>query len=158
MAWYNNAMGNWFLTAILLNGLVQTVILLVVFSKFFMIFREFVSFITPAEENTPSAAGLLWKNMVKSLVTEIKMVFMGLASVQSKAEKRAEAEAVEAGIAVKSPAMAAALGAFPQLRKLFLRNPGLVDYAISKLATTGNKNNGTTPPADDYGSRLSKYS
>ena len=151
------------LLAICLAVLVaQLAILVVVFAKISVFSREIASFLSPAGETVPSPAGLVWSAMCKQLVLEFKTTMMGLMSVQARAEKRLEGEVVQQELSANSPLLGVALQAFPSLRKMFLRNPSLVDYALSHIAKIGTTagpsgSNGDTD-AGDYASRLAKYS
>ena len=151
---------NWLLTAILAVLSVLTAIITIFLCKTAAIFRELVVFISPAGGNSPSPAALVWSAMAKEITQGFKMSLMGLMSVQSKAEKRAGQELVEAAVAEKSPLAGIALEAFPSLKKLLMRNSGLLDFVISKVATTGGK----PGPGEDnhqtqgsFADRLGKY-
>ena len=69
----------------------------------------------------------------------------------------AQDEAVQAAVTERNPVFGMALSAFPQLRKLLLRNNGLVELAMSKLATAGGNHNSQSGGEGDYASRLAKY-
>jgi hypothetical protein len=155
--WYNISVSNWILTVLVLITGLQTAICAVFFCKAAMLVREFIGFIMPVAENELSPAGAVWVNMAKALVQEFKVTMMGLMSVQAKAEKRVENELVQKTIEERSPFAGAAISAFPALRKLFLKNPALVDYAISKLAKVGSPVAAGDGATDSYAARLAKY-
>ena len=90
---------------------------------------------------------------------EFKTSFMGLLSVQSKLEKRAQDEVVSSTISAQAPLAGAVLSAFPGVRKLIMKNPALVDWLLTKVATVG-KGDGHVPVevgSEDFAARLEKY-
>ena len=150
-------MSNIILTAILIVFLAQSIVFVVFVSKMSMVFKEFVSFLAPADATTPSPAAVVWASMCKQLVIEFKTVIMGLMSVQAKPEKRLENEVVTAALSDQSPVLAAALKAFPSLRKIFMKNPGLIDFALSKIATMGKPSREAGGSGASFASQLEKY-
>lgn len=151
-------MDNVLLTVILAVSFLQFTVIALFFLKFFGIIREIVAFITPAGDNLPSPAAELWKSMSKTLMLEFKTSFMGMLSVQSKIEKRAQDEAVQEAVTKTNPLAGAALAAFPKLQKLILKNPAILEFAMSKVASAAAKSApGNNHDGGGFAERLGRY-
>lgn len=117
--------------------------------------RIITAFITPPAENEPSPLGKAIDAVsviaARSLVAQAKTTFMGKQSGDSRAMAAVDGDIAQDLIGSQIPLLGGLLDSFPTLKKTLRRNPMLVDYAMSKIASmVGGKvqANGHTPASD----------
>ncbi len=102
---------------------------------------EFRSFVTAADEKTPSPLASLVQTagevLGRSIVNQVRTSLMGSRSGEVRADQAITGDIAE-GQALQNPLVAAALQASPALKKTIRRNPALLDLVMSKLATMGS--------------------
>lgn len=124
------------MTALLLVNIVVLACLMVMMGRVKRVYNDILDFFTPEKAGEPSPFGKVLKltsdQFAYKIVDQAKMTLMGMKGNQANQEK-----AVEGAIAVdalsQSPLAATALTAFPELKKLIRKNPGLAEMGISKL-------------------------
>lgn len=135
---------NILLAAILLTNVAILTIFLVIFLKMSRAFNEvrgiyddFIKFISPVDEKTPSQFASLVStiadSLARSIMAQAKATFMGLKSGVARGESAIEADVAEAALQASNPGIAAILDAVPGLKKTLRRNPGLIDVVMSKF-------------------------
>ncbi len=122
-----------------------------------MFFREisnikngFVAFITPADEKTPSQLANFFDTLAdrggKIVAAHLKAQVMNTLSIASRQQAGIEKDITQDIAASQNPGMMSALEAFPSLKKRLVKNPGLLQFALSQLAglstTQGDKSQG----------------
>ena len=135
---------NILLTAILLLNAVLLAVILFSFLKVRAVYRDIVAFITPAEENKPSALATLIMtisdNFARSMIAQAKATFMGIQSGNNRAEKAIEADIALDTLAIVNPTISAILNSFPSVKKTVRRNPQMLDAVISRLGSNSQPN------------------
>jgi len=102
--------------------------------------REFCSPKGPEEASPLANVVDVGADMVARAVTaRIKTSLMGSASGQVRQEKAIEGAIAEDMVRAAHPLAGTLLDAMPELRKTLKKNPGLLDFALSKLATMQEK-------------------
>lgn len=95
------------------------------------------AFLQPTGENQPSplatSVDAFSVIFARSITTSLRAMLMGMQSGVVRSEKAVEGDIAEGVAENGSPILAAAMQAFPALRKTIRRNPGLVDLALSRL-------------------------
>jgi hypothetical protein len=97
----------------------------------------------------------------KHITQNIKSSFMGMQSVDSKNEKRLQADLFQDIASAQSPILGAIMQSFPSVGKRLAKNPELLPMVQNLMAKIGGSaaskpgNNGHDE--SDYSSRLNKY-
>jgi hypothetical protein len=139
---------NILLTLIFLSILSGLLLSAVVCMKLRNIYTEFRLFITAPDDKTPSPLAELVNAMsdiaARAIVARIKGTFMGKQSGESRANSAVDGAIAEDQVNSVNPLIGSILNSFPTLKKSLLKNPALVDFAMSKLANLG-KAGGSIP-------------
>lgn len=124
------------------------------------LYRNFVAFITPADEKSLSPAGQVADSIAgmvgRSVVAQAKATFMGMQSGDSRLSKAVEGSVATDLVGAQMPLAAGLLDSFPALRKTLKRNPAaglMISAALQKLvggaqpvgAAEGRPSNGDHP-------------
>ncbi len=128
-------MTNILLTGILLSLLALFALLCLAFIAVRRSILAFHAFVAPGQDGTESPVAQIWSLAVKRLVMEFKASLMGARSGEVRGEQAVMGAIVEDTVNAASPLLAAGLSAFPSLRKTLAKNPGLLEFALSKLTT-----------------------
>jgi len=111
--------------------------------------RTFGEFVRPKgpEEASPLANCVdVGADMVaRAVMARAKTTFMGQQSGQVRQEKAVDGAIAEDLARAAHPLAGTLLDAMPELRKTLRRNPGLLDFALSKLGAMGEKHGGNQP-------------
>ena len=149
---------NILLTAILCANVAILVIILLVCRKLLSIYSEFIGFVSPIDEKTPSPIAQLVSSMsdvlARSLIAQAKATFMGIQSGEVRADKAVSADIALEAASMANPAIGAILGSFPALKKTLRRNPQLLDLAMSKLMPKQNTTIPVVPPGSNGNSKV----
>lgn len=128
--------------------------------KVAQIIAIFSLFFTSEDENTPSSFAKLMQDLAKmigqSAAMEVKTTLMGKASGEARLEQAIQADIANDTIQAQSPGIAALLDAYPSLKKRALKNPGLVQFLLSRLGNTSVEMSGNSGKSD-FSARLNKY-
>lgn len=129
---------NILLTLILLSILSGLLFLGLIIIKFRRIIVDFRQFVTAVDDKTPSPLATLVAAMsdiaARSIVARIKMTFMGKQSGDVRAQSSVDASIAEDQVNSINPLIGSLLDSFPTLKKSLLKNPALIDFALSKLS------------------------
>jgi hypothetical protein len=119
------------------------------------VYNEFKSFITPIDEKTPSGLASLCDSIAilfgRALVAQLKAVFMGKQSGEVRGEQTVNADIAFDTVSMANPMIGAVLKSFPALSKTLRRNPALLDFALAKLGSMGNKSNSPVQVSPESG-------
>jgi len=121
--------------------------------------REFVTPKGPDEASPLASVVDVGADMVARAVTaRIKTSLMGSQSGQVRQEKAVEGAIAEDLARAAHPLAGTLLDAMPELRKTLRKNPGLLDFALSKLsgmqASSTSTPTAITTPNQDNGRRI----
>lgn len=138
---YNIHMSNLLLAALVLVSIVNLALSIAFVYVITRIIRTAKDFISSPDGKAPAPASIVVDALVarasEAIMIQFKTTFMGLISGRARGESAAAAEVAEAAIASQSPLAATVMSAFPKLRKSFLKNPALLEFALSKLDGMG---------------------
>lgn len=141
---------NWLVAGILLIQVVFLVFIVLFALILRGIYKNAVAFITPIEEGKQSPLGQVVSSLIdaaaKQVLIEFKTMFMGKVSAQSRQEQAAANDIMTGLVQNENPMIAGVLQSFPTLRKMALKNPGILEFAMSKLASKQK------PPEANHGS------
>jgi len=102
-----------------------------------------VEYITPTGSE-PSALSKSWEaasdEVARAIMARAKMTFGGLSSGVVRGEQAVEGDIAEDTARASSPIIDGLLSSYPSLRKTLRKNPALLDFAISKLASMAQAN------------------
>lgn len=115
--------------AVLLAILAGLLYLCLSFRSILLAFQDF----TTPDDKGKSALGEFIGSICNQMVTVFRTSFMGLKSGESRGEQAVMGALMEDTAGQSSPMLAAGLQAFPALRKLISKNPGLLEFALSKI-------------------------
>jgi len=146
---------NILLTAILLCNVVLLAVILVAGARirreYRRISQEVNQFILPVDEKTPSPAAQVADQIssmfARALVAQAKASFMGKQSGEARGQAAIEGDIALDMAGQASPLIGGLLNSFPALKKTLRRNPQLLDFALSKLAGSGQGSAPVTPAA-----------
>jgi hypothetical protein len=147
---------NILLTLILLSILSGLLFVAVICMKIRGVFNEFRQFISAPDEKTPSPLAQLVSAMsdiaARSIVARIKATFMGKQSGAVRAEGAVDEAIAQDQVNGMNPLLGSVLDSFPTLKKSLLKNPALIDFALSKFGNLGGTGNGSinsSQPSDN---------
>jgi len=118
---------------ILLILITQLVISLFLLAHGIKLYRNFHKFVLPIGPDQPSPLGVVVSSVSDKIAGKIHAAILGIFSGQSRVEKAAEGELVEAGLNEVNPLCGVLAAQFPKLRKLLVKNPELAQIALSKI-------------------------
>ena len=153
-------MSNILTFGILLLNVILVVILLISLHKISSVYRHISdiisTFLAPsAPGKTSPAADLVEAGsaiLSRALVAQAKATFMGVQSVKNRLESGVEGALSEDLISAAHPLAGALLKSFPAVRGYLKKNPGIIDFALSKL-TDKLGSTGQSPPVSGNGNR-----
>lgn len=103
--------------------------------------KELERFVSPKTDGETSPAADVFdvcaKRLIKLAMIELKTSAMGNSSVDSRKEMAIVSAVNEDKVNLSNPALGAVLDMLPALKKKVLKNPSLVDMALSYLASKG---------------------
>jgi hypothetical protein len=134
---------NILLAAILLTNVIFLAGFILVFFKIRSVYQQFIDFVTPPAENQPSKLAnvceALSEMIGRSLVASLKTFLMGKKSGEVRAENAEKGQEIDA-----SP-VGAIVGMLPKsVRASLIKNPALLDYALSFMARKGGAASNTS--------------
>jgi len=101
--------------------------------------RGFYEFITPAKEGEKSGLGQFVDQVSYSIghsaFTQVRSMGAAATSAQVRGERAVDGALSQDLLAQANPMLGALVDSMPQLKKVLNRNPGLADYALSKILT-----------------------
>tara|TARA_Y100000310_G_scaffold303899_1_gene342603 strand:+ start:200 stop:595 length:396 start_codon:yes stop_codon:yes gene_type:complete len=124
--------------------------------------NDFYSLLLPLGENQPSPLAT-WveasaHSQGRAIATEIKTTLMGQASGRARLQTAIEGDMAQDALTVNNPLVAGLLESFPTVKKRALKNPGVIDFLINKLASgSGGSQPPNNGPTDNFAQRLNKY-
>lgn len=137
------------MTNILLT--LNAILLVLIFSvltyaviKIWRVYQGFRSFITAPDDKTPSAFAQTVEAsgeiIARALVAQAKATFMGKQSGQARGEQSLQGAFIQDQASqLGGPAglLAGVLTSFPAVRKVLIKNPGLIDLALGMINKKG---------------------
>lgn len=141
-------------------------ILALILIKIRNIIDAFYTFLASPAENEPSELAKLIQTMGHAAghaaAIEAKTTAMGRASGEARLEQAIKSDIAQDTLQAENPLLAGLFDMYPSLKKRALKNPGVTDFLLSKLAgTVGTPGNGkqlSSPRGEDYATRLNRYS
>jgi hypothetical protein len=134
---------------VLAANLIQTVLIFCAILAVKRLYQNGKAFITPASEGKPSPLALVTQvaadMLGRGVTAQLKATFMGKAQVDRKNQQGIDADLAVDSLSAANPLIGAVLQSFPTLTKRLVRNPALLDMALSRLTGAGK------PPADAPG-------
>lgn len=103
---------------------------------------QVAQFVSPVSVGQPSpiatATEAVSEMFARSIMASAKMTFAGLSSGHVRREAAVDGDIAEDSAKLAHPMVTVLLDQFPQLRKTLRKNPGMLDYALAKLAEKGS--------------------
>lgn len=141
-------MTNILLALLLVSNLVLLFAIFRAYRHFQSIYAQFVDFITPPDDKTPSklasTVDVMSSMAARAIVAQAKATFMGKQSGQVRGEIAQQADFLR-----DTNPLAGALMSMPGVGKSLRRNPGLLDIALGVLS--GIKGGGSAPAPGNNG-------
>lgn len=152
---------NWLPIPLLIANFLVLVLILARVRSFIY---EIYGLLSPIDEKTPSPFATFVDNAGHAaghaMAMELKTTLMGKVSGDARLEQAINSDVAQDALSGANPLLGTLLDQFPSLKKRAFKNPGVVDYLLSKLAQSPG---GSNPPAmgdhrgAEFARRLSEY-